>query len=70
MRYLSEVPMIVKGQITKAYSNIGGISVSVIAQALENGYVGNVIRIKNLDSGSIISGIVKEDGTVKVLEGK
>lgn len=70
MRYLSEVPMIVKGQITKAYSNIGGISVSVIAQALENGYVGNVIRIKNLDSGSIISGIVKEDGTVRVLEGK
>lgn len=70
MKYLSEVPLIVKGQIVKAYSNIGGISVSILAQALENGYVGNVIRVKNLDNGSIINGTVEEDGTIKVFEGK
>jgi len=70
MKYLSEVPPIIKGQIIKAYSNIEGISVSILAQALENGYVGNVIRIKNLDNGSIINGTVEKDGTIKVFEGK
>ncbi len=70
MKYLSEVPPVIKGQIIKAYSNIGGISVSILAQALENGYIGNVIRIKNQDNGSIINGTVEEDGTIKVFEGK
>ncbi|MEJ5257626.1 MAG: flagellar basal body P-ring formation chaperone FlgA [Fervidobacterium sp.] len=69
-RYMKDVPIIVKGQLVKAYSVVGGIMVSTLVQALEHGYVGNVIRLKNLDNGAIITGTVKEDGSVSVLEVK
>ncbi len=70
MRYTKDVPTVIKGQIVKAYSIVGGVTVSVLAQALEHGYVGNVISVKNLDNGSIIKGTVQQDGTVIVLEVK
>ncbi|MGQ9856983.1 MAG: flagellar basal body P-ring formation chaperone FlgA [Fervidobacterium sp.] len=69
-RYMKDVPIIVKGQLVKAYSVVGGIMVSTLVQALEHGYVGNVIKLKNLDNGAIITGTVKEDGSVIVLEVK
>ncbi len=70
MRYTKDVPTVIKGQVVKAYSIVGGVTVSVLAQALEHGYVGNVISVKNLDNGSIIKGTVQQDGTVIVLEVK
>ncbi|AFG35166.1 flagella basal body P-ring formation protein FlgA [Fervidobacterium pennivorans DSM 9078] len=70
MRYTKDVPIVIKGQVVKAYSIVGGVTVSVLAQALEHGYAGNVISVKNLDNGSIIKGTVQQDGTVMVLEVK
>jgi len=70
MRYVKDVPIVIKGQIVKAYSIVGGVVVSILAQALEHGYVGNVISIKNIDNGVIIRGTVQQDGTVMVLEVK
>lgn len=69
-KYTKDVPNVIKGQILKAISIVGGVRVSTLVQALENGYVGNVINVKNLDTGMIIKGIVQEDGTVVVLEVK
>jgi len=69
-RYTKDVPIVVKGQVLKAVSIVGGVSVSTLVQALENGYAGNVISLKNLDTGMIIKGTVQEDGTVIVLEVK
>ncbi|MGC8902844.1 MAG: flagellar basal body P-ring formation chaperone FlgA [Fervidobacterium sp.] len=69
-RYVKDVPLIVKGQTVKAISIVSGITVSTLAQALENGYVGSVISVKNTDNGSIIKGTVREDGTIMVLEVK
>jgi len=70
MRYLKDVPIVIKGQFVKAYSVVGGVVVSILVQALEHGYEGNVISIKNIDNGSIIRGTVQSDGTVLVLEVK
>ncbi|WP_448374927.1 flagellar basal body P-ring formation chaperone FlgA [Fervidobacterium sp.] len=70
MRYVKDVPIVIKGQVVKAYSIVGGVVVSILAQALEHGYVGNVISIKNIDNGVIIRGTVQQDGTVMVLEVK
>lgn len=69
-KYLKDVPIVVKGQILKAVSNVGGVTVSTLVQSLEHGYVGNVISVKNLDSGKILRGTVQEDGTIIVLEVK
>ncbi|AMW32761.2 flagellar basal body P-ring formation chaperone FlgA [Fervidobacterium islandicum] len=68
MRNTKDVPIVIKGQFVKAYSRVGGVTVSILAQALEHGYVGSVISIKNIDNGSIVKGTVQENGTVIVLE--
>ncbi|GGF47779.1 hypothetical protein GCM10007301_03850 [Azorhizobium oxalatiphilum] len=44
----------------------GGLTISGFAMALENGTVGNVIRLKNLDSGLTIAGTVQADGSVRI----
>lgn len=70
LKYLDEVPTILKGQLTKAFSVVGGVTVSTLVQALESGYTGNVINVKVIDGGVILKGIVRDDGTVAVLEVK
>lgn len=69
-RYIKDIPILLKGQITKAYTVISGITASTLVQALENGYVGNTITVKNIDSGVILKGIVRPDGTIIILEVK
>lgn len=43
-----------------------GLEITTYATALQNGGVGDVISIRNLDSGQTISGIVQADGSVRV----
>jgi flagella basal body P-ring formation protein FlgA len=43
-----------------------GLEISTYATALQAGGVGEVISIRNLDSGLTISGIVQSDGSVRV----
>ncbi len=43
-----------------------GLEISTYATALQPGDIGEVISIRNLDSGSTISGIVQADGSVRV----
>lgn len=69
-RYISDVPLIIKGQVVKAISIVGGVMVSTLVQALENGNVGKIISVKNLENGVIIRGTIQEDGTIIVLEVK
>lgn len=70
LKYLDEVPTILKGQLTRAFSIVGGVTVSTLVQALESGYTGNVVSVKTVDGGVILKGIVRDDGTVIVLEVK
>ena len=44
----------------------GGISIVTTGQALQNGYVGQVVQVRNLDSGLVVSGAVQADGSVTV----
>jgi flagellar basal body P-ring formation protein FlgA len=43
-----------------------GLEISTYATALQAGGVGEVISVRNLDSGLTISGIVQSDGSVRV----
>lgn len=69
-KYTEEVPTLLKGQLTKAVSNVGGVSASVLVQALEDGRIGNVVSVRNLTTGNVLKGTVLGDGTVLVLEVK
>ncbi|NJO33141.1 MAG: flagellar basal body P-ring formation protein FlgA [Rhodospirillales bacterium] len=43
-----------------------GLTITTQAIALENGGVGDVVKLRNPDSGVIIQGIVEPDGTVRL----
>jgi len=53
------------GQVQLLYQQDGLIIVTT-AQALQNGYVGQVVQVRNLDSGLVVSGVVQSDGAVRV----
>lgn len=43
-----------------------GIVIVTTAQALQNGYVGQVVQVRNMDSGQVVSGLVQTDGSIRV----
>lgn len=53
-------------QVRLVYSN-NGLQISALGLPLEDAVVGDVIRVRNSDSGLTISGMVMDDGSVKVL---
>ena len=44
----------------------GTLSISAVGVPLQPGSVGDLIRVRNVDSGVVFSGIVMADGTVRV----
>ncbi|MFG1421501.1 flagellar basal body P-ring formation chaperone FlgA [Roseixanthobacter liquoris] len=63
---VSEVPLVTKGAATRVRLEEGGLSISGYATALESGVAGAVVRLKNMDSGQTILGVVQTDGSVRV----
>ena len=53
------------GKVRVVFSQ-DGLEITTYATALQNGGVGDVISVRNLDSGLTISGIVQPDGSVRV----
>ena len=47
----------------------GGLVITTYAAALQNGRVGDLVRVRNLDSGVTVSGTVLPDGSVRVSGG-
>lgn len=44
----------------------GGLEIAISAVPLQAGAAGDMVRLRNVDSGSVFSGIVMADGTVRV----
>ncbi|MHB2263942.1 flagellar basal body P-ring formation chaperone FlgA [Aliihoeflea sp. PC F10.4] len=44
----------------------GPLTISVTGVPLQPGSAGDIVRVRNLDSGQIVSGVVMADGTVRV----
>ena len=44
----------------------GGLTITANAMALQNGGVGDVVTLRNVDSGTTIKGTVAADGTVRL----
>jgi flagellar basal body P-ring formation protein FlgA len=53
------------GQVQLIYQQ-DGVSIVTTAQALQNGYVGQIVQVRNLDSGLVVSGAVQPDGSIRV----
>ncbi len=47
----------------------GGLSIVTSASALQDGAVGDTIKVRNADSGLTVSGVIQPDGSVRVSGG-
>jgi flagellar basal body P-ring formation protein FlgA len=63
---VGEPRLIADGQKVRVIFEQDGLIIESYASALQAGGAGDVISIRNLDSGVTISGIVQTDGTVRV----
>jgi len=66
LTYLSKPYQVKRGQIVEVLFIRGAITIRLKAQALNNGFYGDVVELKNLKSGKKFSGIVKDYGFVIV----
>ncbi|MGN6550217.1 MAG: flagellar basal body P-ring formation chaperone FlgA [Pararhizobium sp.] len=55
-----------QGQKVRLVYSDGGLTITAPGMPLENAAVGDLIKVRNIDSGVTISGTVMKDGTVEV----
>ncbi len=66
---VAEPKIIVNGAKVPLVFEDGGLSILTYGSALQAGAVGDVISVRNLDSGYTVSGTVQSDGSVRVSGG-
>ena len=55
-----------KGEPARLVFHEQGLMIIMQVEALQNGGAGNFVRVRNIDSGLVVSGRVQEDGTIRV----
>ena len=65
-RHLYEKFDIQRGDYLSIISSVGAASVAVSGKALDSGNLGDLIKVQNLRSGSVIKGYVKKNKIIKV----
>lgn len=63
---IREAWLVEQGASVQVYFTAGALTISAAGVTLQPGAAGDLIKIRNIDSGKIISGTVMVDGTIKV----
>ena len=58
--------LVTQGKTATVVFEHGGLIISMNALALQNGGLGDVVSLRNLDSGSVIRGTVASDGSIRL----
>jgi len=58
--------LVVNGGAVTLYFTEGGLTISASGAAQQDGSEGELIHVRNADSGVIVSGVVQADGSVRV----
>ncbi len=66
LQYLREPHMVRSGTRSKLIFNQGNLTITATVTALQSGSVGDVIRVRNIDSGKSIMARVRSDGALEV----
>jgi flagella basal body P-ring formation protein FlgA len=64
---LREAYMMERGKNISMVFSTHGLMITAQGVALQNGTLGELVRARNLDSGTIIIGTVMQDGTLRVM---
>lgn len=65
---LREAYTVQRGNPVRLVARVGGLTISTSGTPLADAMAGDVIRVRNLDSGVTVSGTVMADGTVEVMK--
>ena len=63
---VSNRKLVANGAEVKLVYSEGGLVIMTTGAALQDGAIGDVVRVRNSDSGVTVSGAVQADGSVKV----
>ncbi len=66
---ISNRKLVANGADVKLVYAEGGLVIVTSGSALQDGSIGDVVRVRNTDSGVTVSGAVQPDGSVKVSGG-
>ena len=64
---LREAWAVERGSYVTIFFSEGGLTISAPGTPLQNASVGELIRVRNVDSGVIVSGTVMQNGTIRVV---
>ncbi len=64
---LREPFAVTRGANVRLTFQLGALMISAAGSPLQDAAIGDVIRVRNLDSGVIVSGTVMQDGTIHVV---
>ena len=64
-----EPKVVTNGAKVRVVFKEGGLTITTYAAAMQAGGVGDVVSVRNLESGLTISGIIQADGSVRVSGG-
>jgi flagella basal body P-ring formation protein FlgA len=63
---IREPYLVNQGKLALVLFENGGLTITTQAVALQNGGAGDVVTLRNPDSGLVIRGTVENDGTVRL----
>ncbi len=63
---VGEPKLVTLGAMVRVVYAEGGLTISTYGSALQGGAAGDVIPVRNLESGLTVSGIIETDGSVRV----
>ena len=63
---VGERKLVTNGAMVKVVFKDRGLTITTYGAAMQAGATGDVVTVRNLDSGLIISGVVQPDGSVRV----
>ncbi len=61
-------PDVYRGQIILAYVELPGIRVSALVEVLKEGYIGDMIRARNISTGRPVTGILEAGPVLRIVE--
>ena len=64
--YLFKEPDVKVGQVLRAFIEIGGVTVTTLVRAMKDSYVGDVIAVRNIQTGFIFHGTLDDNLVVRV----
>jgi flagella basal body P-ring formation protein FlgA len=63
---VEEAAVIERGVPVQMVFRQGALTITAYAAPLQSGGVGDVVRVRNVDTGLIVVGVVQADGTIRV----